>query len=251
MLTTSFVEAFSDNYIWVLHDRSRAIAVDPGDAAPLATFLADERLTLDTVLVTHRHADHVGGLPQLAQQFPGLRVIGPATLGGVTVPAADGDRFTLLSMSFDVLAVPGHTLDHLAYHCEAGLFCGDTLFGAGCGRLFEGTPAQMYASLAKLAALPDDTRVFPAHEYTLANLRFASAAEPSNPDITRRIERDSARRNAGLPTLPSQLACERATNPFLRSDTPEICRALTRRAGREIDDPVERFALLRAWKDSF
>lgn len=251
MLTTSFVEAFSDNYIWVLHDRSRAIAVDPGDAAPLQAFLAAEGLTLDTVLITHRHADHVGGLPQLARQTPGLRVIGPATLAGVTEAVADGDRFTLLSMPFDVLAVPGHTLDHLAYHCEAGLFCGDTLFGAGCGRLFEGTPAQMHASLARLAALPDDTRVFPAHEYTLANLRFASAVEPSNPDITARIGHDGARRQAGLPTLPSLLSSERATNPFLRTASPAIGAALARRAGREIDDPVERFALLRAWKDSF
>lgn len=254
MVDVTPVPAFSSNYIWVLHCAQTAVAVDPGDAAPLLDYLAGAGLTLDAVLITHHHADHVGGLPALLARFPALTVYGPASVAGVTHPLADGDRVELAApgCSLDVLAVPGHTLDHLAYAGDGWLFCGDTLFAAGCGRLFEGTPAQMLASLARLAALPGDTRVACAHEYTLDNLRFALAVEPGNPALHARLRRDQTSRDAGLPTLPSTLALEHDTNPFLRVHVPAVQAAAARQAGvPPTDDELATFTALRRWKDRF
>jgi len=251
MITVTAVHAFTDNYIWLLHAAGRAIVVDPGDAAPVLAALAEHGLTLQALLITHHHADHVGGVAELKRHFPGLTVYGPAGSAGVTDPVMEGSELTLFGQPFEVLEVPGHTLDHIAYIGNGRLFCGDTLFGAGCGRMFEGTAPQFHHSLQKLAALPDETLVYPAHEYTLSNLRFARAVEPGNPALAERERRDQASRDADRPTLPSTLAQERATNPFLRVDEAEVRASCRREAGRELAEAAERFALLREWKNRF
>lgn len=251
MLTISSVEAFSDNYIWVLHNQTDAIAVDPGDAGPLTAFLDQHQLALRAVLVTHRHRDHIGGLEVLRHRNPDLRIIAPETLPLATDAVKDGDEVELLGVRFQVMAIPGHTLDHLAYYAKPWLFCGDTLFGAGCGRIFDGSLGQMHASLTKLAALPAETEIYPAHEYTLANLAFALEIEPSNQDIKQRITLEEAKRDKGLPTLPSNLATELSTNPFLRCSFDNVKSAAAAHAERKITAPDEVFAVLRAWKDGF
>lgn len=252
------VPAFTDNYIWVLHDAQRAVVVDPGDAAPVLALLDRLGLELAGILVTHHHGDHVGGLPGLRPRLaPGAAVFGPGTEGiaGLDRTVADGDRITLPGLPpIDVLAVPGHTLGHLAYVLAPAdedplLFCGDTLFSAGCGRLFEGTAAQMHASLGRLAALPGATRVCCAHEYTLANLDFAAAVEPGQPAIERHRRACLARRACGEPTLPSTVALEREINPFLRCHLPAVA-ARARAHGAESDDPVAVLATLRTWKNT-
>lgn len=257
------VPAFKDNYLWLIHDGVHAAAVDPGDGQPILDALRANGLTLTAILLTHHHADHIGGVPQLLKEYD-VPVYGPRNDGiaAVTDPLGEGDRFQVpgLALELSVLEVPGHTLGHIAYvrnhegHAagEHWLFCGDTLFGAGCGRLFEGTPAQMAASLAKLAALPDDTLVYCAHEYTLSNLRFAEAVEPGNRALKMRIEADSKARGTKLPTVPSTIAAEKATNPFLRATEPGIVDSLVA-AGRLQPgaSPVAAFAALREWKNVF
>jgi len=253
------VPAFNDNYLWVIHDGEHAAVVDPGDAAPIQALLSAHKLRLTAILLTHHHADHIGGVPALLAQWQ-VPVFGPRNDGitAVTAPLAEGDRFEVpaLGLALDVLDVPGHTRGHIAYVASSldtsWLFCGDTLFGAGCGRLFEGTPQQMAASLAKLAALPGDTQVYCAHEYTLSNLRFAQAVEPGNAALAARMDADSAKRAAGQPTIPSTIGLERATNPFLRCGEKEIVHSLVQ-AGRLAQGaaPVEIFAALREWKNTF
>lgn len=248
------VPAFADNYIWVIRDRQHAAAVDPGDAAPVLDYLAREGLELVAILATHHHGDHVGGVAALRRRFP-VPVFGPRAerIAVVTDPLAEGDRVELpaLGLAFAVLEVPGHTAGHIAYVGHGWLFCGDTLFACGCGRLFEGTAAQMHASLAKLKRLPADTRVYCAHEYTLSNIRFARAADGANPALAERERRDTDQRAADRPTLPSTIGLELATNPFLRCDDPAVQRAASERAGRELRDPVAVFATLREWKNRF
>ncbi|KZE25358.1 hydroxyacylglutathione hydrolase [Crenobacter luteus] len=251
MITVTPVNAFTDNYIWVLQRAGRAVAVDPGEAAPLERHLSAAGLTLEALLITHHHGDHVGGVAELVARHPGLAVYGPAGVRGVTHPVADGDTVEVLGQRFNVLAVPGHTLDHLAYHDDAHLFCGDTLFGAGCGRVFEGTPAMLHASLTKLAALPDATLAYPAHEYTLSNLAFAAEADPRNPAVAERRRRDQARRERGEATLPTPLAEEKRSNPFLRCDDPNLRAGLEQRFGWHLPDAVATFAVLRDWKNRF
>lgn len=252
------VPAFKDNYLWLIHDGANAAVVDPGDAGPILAALARHRLALTAILLTHHHADHIGGVPHLLGQHA-VPVIGPRNDGisGITQTVGEGDRVRVpgLDLELAVLDVPGHTRGHIAYVREQGrhwVFCGDTLFAGGCGRLFEGTPEQMAGSLAKLAALPGDTQVYCAHEYTLSNLRFAEAVEPGNEALQLRLRDEAAKRAAGLPTVPSTIELERGTNPFLRCQSPAIIGSLVQ-AGRVAPDatPLQVFAALREWKNVF
>ena len=253
------VPAFQDNYLWLIHDGVNAAVVDPGDAAPILQALAAHKLTLTAILLTHHHPDHIGGVPELLAHAK-VPVFGPRkeTIAAITVPLGEGEQVAVpgLDLAFDVLDVPGHTSGHIAYvRGTPGthwLFCGDTLFAGGCGRLFEGTPAQMADSLGKLAALPGDTLVFCAHEYTLANLRFALAAEPDNVQLQERIAVETDKRARDVPTVPTTIARELASNPFLRYREPAIVAGLVA-AGKLAPQaaPVAAFAALREWKNNF
>jgi hydroxyacylglutathione hydrolase len=224
------IPAFNDNYIWLIHNGAKAVAVDPGDAAPLLGRLNALNLELEAILITHHHQDHIGGVDALLHQFPDTRVFAPRLehYDFRHTPVAEPDHFKCADWlaEIKVLDVPGHTLGHIAFYIEhAGkkwLFCGDTLFGAGCGRLFEGTPSQMLTSLQKLAALPPETQVFCTHEYTLHNINFALSIEPDNKALTTRQLDTAVMRKAQLPSLPSTIALELATNPFLRCESKQI-----------------------------
>lgn len=254
MLSISAIPAFTDNYIWLLQDRGGAVVVDPGDATPVLQALKERGLELRAILITHHHPDHTGGIAELLRQHP-VPVYGPRAeaqkIAGLTHLLDAGDRVEVLGTLFEVMAVPGHTLGHIAYASRGMLFCGDTLFSAGCGRLFEGTPAQMHDSLTRLAALPGDTAVYCTHEYTLSNLAFARAVEPGNVDVAEQIERVQQQRSAGRPSLPSTLALERCINPFLRCGEKSVVRAVQAHAGSNARDAVAVFAALRQWKDGF
>ncbi len=255
-LQVTAIPAFADNYLWLIHDQQHAAVVDPGDAAPVEAALASLDLTLDAILLTHHHADHAGGVLQLLARRK-VPVFGPAreAIAGISVPLSEGDRVSLpsLSLELSVLDVPGHTAGHIAYVATdpRWLFCGDTLFAGGCGRLFEGTPGQMTQSLAKLAALPDDTLVYCAHEYTVSNLRFAIAAEPGNEAVAGRLAHEQQRRERGEATVPSSIGLERLTNPFLRYREPKIIAGLQSAGRLSGTDPVAAFAALREWKNTY
>jgi hydroxyacylglutathione hydrolase len=246
------VRAFRDNYIWTIRDARTAVVVDPGDAAPVLDYLEREGLALHAILITHHHADHIGGVPDILERFR-VPVYGPAgePIPTLTRAVKGGDRVAIepFGLSFEVLDIPGHTRAHIAYYGANMVFCGDTLFACGCGRVFEGTPAQMFASLSRLAALPDDTRVYCAHEYTLSNIGFARSVEPGNAALRRREADDRALRAADQPTVPTTIGREKATNPFLRCLEPEVAAAADKYRGVPADDPVDVFAALRDWKN--
>ncbi len=257
MLDVRPIPAFTDNYIWLITSPNdkRAFVVDPGDGQVVRDTLESEGLDLAGILVTHHHFDHVGGLALLREAYAPV-VYGPdnPAIDGIDQVVSAGDAVEVLGAQFSVIAVPGHTLDHIAYFADGEaplLFCGDTLFAGGCGRLFEGSPAMMHQSLQSLAALPAGTQVFCAHEYTLANLAFAQAVEPGNAELADRVAAAEATRAAGQPTVPSTIALELATNPFMRCEQPELIDALRQQGRLQQPDAVAVFATVRGWKDNF
>ena len=244
--TSTRIPAFSDNYLWLLDNGSNALVVDPGDAEPIIEALEARQLTLDYILTTHHHPDHIGGVDRLIQRYH-CEVIGPQSqyIPQVTRQVCEGETLSLLGVEFDVLEVPGHTLDHIAYFAAEPnpfnhpvLFCGDTLFAGGCGRVFEGTFPQMRTSLAKLRQLPPNTLIHCAHEYTQANLAFALAVEPENLTLKQRVEEVATQRERNIATVPSPLSIELATNPFLRYDTEAVMQiACQREKQSHLDSP--------------
>mgnify|MGYP001244558471 CR=1 FL=1 len=255
MIRTFAIQAFKDNYIWALidDDRRQLVVVDPGDAQPVLAVIRAQGLRLAAILITHHHWDHTNGIKELVAEQP-APVYAPEAeaIGGATHPVREGMAIALpeLGLSFTVLEVPGHTRGHVAYYGEGMLFCGDTLFAGGCGRLFEGTAEQMYRSLRRFAELPSNTRIYCAHEYTEANLRFATLVEPDNEALRARLAAVQAQRARGEITLPSTIAEELATNPFLRVDQPAVIESAERQAGQRLASAVEVFAAVRKWKDT-
>ena len=257
MTTIIPIPAFRDNYIWAVRNGRMAAVVDPGDAAPVLAWLDDNGVRLSAILATHHHADHVGGVAALCARYD-VPVFGPAreTIPRRTHALGEGDRIDVpgVDLALAILEIPGHTAGHVAYWSAGAdplLFCGDTLFAAGCGRLFEGTPSQMWQSLSKLAALAPATRVYCGHEYTVANLRFAEVVEPGNPDVGARIARERAKREQHLPTLPSTVGEELATNPFLRAALPHVMASAAAHASRPMTSVIDSFSTLRTWKNDF
>lgn len=249
------IKAFNDNYIWALDNQTHCIVVDPGDSAPVLEFCKKNQLTLCAILITHHHWDHTGGIDALVSRFPGIPVYGPhnKTIKQITHHLSQGDRIVLpkLDIEFSIIEVPGHTLDHIAYYGDSGLFCGDTLFSAGCGRLFEGSPQQMFTSLAKLTALPANTAVYCTHEYTLANIAFAEAAEPNNQALLEYKQWVKQQRKNNNATLPTSIHKELAINPFLRCYSQELISNVSQNMGVEVTSEQDVFASLRSWKDNF
>ena len=258
------IPAFDDNYIWCIHDGQSALIVDPGDAVPVLQYLESKNLTLTGILITHHHADHTGGILALLQALGlDIPVYGPAHIDipGRTNAMMEGDKIEIAAprISLEVYEVPGHTLSHIAYFAnmqanvvEPMLFCGDTLFASGCGRLFEGTPTQMSQSLAKFIALPKNTLVYCTHEYTLSNIRFALAVEPNNANLITWAQTAKALRDQHLPTLPTTIGQELQVNPFMRCDQAAVIDSALEVSGeKSLPTPAHVLAVIRAWKDRF
>ena len=253
MFDITAIPALKDNYIWTIHNDQRAVVIDPGEAAPVLAFLNAHGLQLDSILCTHRHADHIGGITKLREVY-NVPVYGRRHPDNphITNELRGGDllKLGIFDIVFDIIEIPGHLNDHIAYIAPGMVFCGDVLFGAGCGRNFEGTPAQLHHSLERLAQLPDSTRVYCAHEYTAANLRFALACEPDNRAMQQRSAATQLLRAANQITLPSTIALEKATNPFLRCTQPEIIATLQQRGLTDASE-LGVFTALREWKNHF
>ena len=251
------IKAFSDNYIWMLLDEEKKVAcvVDPGDAEPVFRELSERNILLDSILITHHHFDHTGGL-QILKDKTNCRVYGPISkqINGIDVTLKENDNITIFDSHFKILEIPGHTLDHIAYYhaCERSpiLFCGDTLFAGGCGRVFEGTHEMMHDSLQKLSSLPDKTLVYCSHEYTEANLRFAKLVEPSNEDLICRYKNVVSRRRNKDITLPSSIEIEKKTNPFLRCDAVSLLKDIQKNRSLSNLEPKYVFSVVRSWKDT-
>ena len=260
MIAITPIPAFNDNYLWLIDNGQDAVVVDPGDANAVFDHLTKSQLNLVAILVTHHHADHTGGVQALKQRY-GCHVIGPAqeSIAGLDQTCSEGELISIpeLDMTFKVLEVPGHTLGHIAYFATATqshgnlLFCGDTLFSGGCGRLFEGTASQMWHSIQKIMALPDDTQIFPAHEYTLANLQFAEQVEPDNDQLLGYKRQVTVWRSQARPSLPAILAREKQINPFMRVQSASVITAAEKRLKRAAASSDEVFAAIRRWKDIF
>jgi len=267
MLNIKPIPAFSDNYIWMLQkdNSDQVVLVDPGDERKITAFLENESLQPIAILITHQHYDHTGGVAKLVKKFPQVKVICPDSIVSnpplsidlpiaelITHPVTDGDSIEIkeLGVRFDVMAIPGHTLDHVAYFGEGLLFCGDTIFGCGCGRIFSGTAEQMTHSMRRMSALPPETKVCSAHEYTVDNIGFAKWVEPENKDILARDKEDLVKQEKGMPTLPSTLAMELKTNPFMRYNIPQVKLAAEKYAEESLHTDAEVFAAIRQWKDS-
>lgn len=250
------IPSLKDNYIWALIDpEQRSVCIiDPGDADPVIAFLDKQKLDLQSILITHHHWDHTDGIGLLKDKYQ-IPVYGPANPAIPEITQVTDDGMEIPNedcfLKLRVLAIPGHTLDHLAYYAPGMLFCGDTLFAAGCGRIFEGSVLQMYQSLQKMAALPEDTKIYCAHEYTLNNLRFAQIVEPDNEAIHERLAQVKALREMNLPSLPSTLKEEKLTNPFLRCEMPQLRANMEKFSGQTLNSPVEVFGWVRKWKDEF
>lgn len=255
LVTVVPIEAFTDNYIWCLVRDKNCVVVDPGDAQPVLNYCTEHQLTISDILVTHHHWDHTNGLQGLVDAFPLAKVYGPHNpkISQITQALSDGQTISLpvLDTTFRVMTIPGHTLDHIAFFGEIGLFCGDTLFSVGCGRLFEGTANQMHASLQKLQDLPDETPVYCAHEYTLANIKFARQVEPNNQALLNYMDWAESQRIRLKPTLPSSIGQQRAINPFIRTHNDEAKRHAELHAGKSLLTGEQVFAALRDWKDHF
>lgn len=257
MNTITAIPAFKDNYIWALHslEGQQLIVVDPGDASPVLNYLQANKLSLHAILITHHHSDHSGGITTLKEHFPEVKVFGPSNefVKGVSFPLKEGDTlsFESFGLTFTVLDIPGHTLGHIAYYNDESLFCGDTLFSCGCGRVFEGTPAQMLNSLEKLKQLPAQTLMYCGHEYTIANIAFASVVDPTNSELAKRLAQAKECLQNSQPTLPISLQSEFLTNPFLRVNSKEIIHAVQKYWNLEQTDPVSIFSHLREWKNQY
>ncbi|MEA3413006.1 MAG: hydroxyacylglutathione hydrolase [Pseudomonadota bacterium] len=254
------IHAFSDNFIWLINepDAGRGAVVDPGDAGPVLRMLDERGLDLVAIVITHGHADHVGGIRRLLERYPGIPVYGPRNeaIPGKTHPLGEGDEISIpdLDATFGIMDIPGHTGGHIAYFDgrpeRPVLFCGDTLFSVGCGRVFTGTHDQLHDSLMRIADLPPDTFAYCAHEYTLDNIGFARWVEPENPALKHWEQRCHTRLDQGGDTVPSLLETERAANPFLRIRERAVIEAVERHAGRAMRDSHDTFHTLRHWKDS-
>lgn len=256
MIQVLRVSAFSDNYIWLVTNekRKKAAIVDPGDAKPVIAELEQRKIEPTAILITHHHSDHVGGIAELLQTYPDLPVYGPAneSIPHITHQLIDGRIVSLesIGLSFEVIGIPGHTAGHIAYYGDGSLFCGDTLFGSGCGRVFDGTMVELHSSLHRIAQLPPETLAYCAHEYTVENLGFAKWVEPDNQDMTERLEECWELLDSGRATVPFTLENEFKSNPFLRTHIPEVIQKIEEVAGRELNTPSEVFAAMRIWKDT-
>lgn len=254
-MTVFPIQAYQDNYIWCIHDAESAVVVDPGDASPVVKYLTANGLKLCAILVTHHHWDHTDGIDDLLMSYQNIPVYGPNNpkIYQVNRCVSEGNRIDLceLNLCFRIVEVPGHTLDHIAYYNDDWVFCGDTVFSAGCGRLFEGSAGQMVTSIAKLMALPNNTELYCTHEYTLANLKFANCVEPNSQVLQDYTHWAKLRRQNDEPTLPSTIAQQAQINPFVRLHSPEIIDSLKTQGYLDLDTYEQRFAALRHWKDNF
>ncbi len=254
-ITVTPIKAFNDNYIWCIRANNNCVVVDPGDPDVVLEYCKTHQLTLTAILVTHHHWDHTNGLEKLNQHYPHIPIYGPKndSIEYLTSQVGNHDTIELndINLSLKIMTVPGHTLDHIAYVGDIGLFCGDTLFSAGCGRLFEGTAKQMYQSLMTLAELPAETLVYCTHEYTLANLQFASEVEPNNDKLKQYTRWAREQRELGKPTLPTTIGQQKQINPFIRTANEMVLSKAEMRAGSKLNQPEDVFAALRSWKDQF